>query len=230
MHNTNVDWQNRIHSCYPPSGVGSRKIRPLKLRAGEINANPTTEDAENAALSAWTRRDETKEGLDQISNELIDARMELEEWSAWCGEHVEPERTQQEEQQQAPTTPAVIQSAIPSEFFLFLLARAGLQNLKPLPMKGTKTPVIPIAHFCSSPFIPTNELSWYSCAKLFHTKILGIHHGKDADSLGMGFSASGPTSTGVSDASTLPAQRPGTNPPGIPELSSSPWTRRWRKE
>ena len=40
--------------------------------------------------------------------------------------------------------------------------------------------------------------------------------------LGMDFSASCPTSAGISDASTLPVQRPGTNPPGIPQPSSSP--------
>ena len=42
--------------------------------------------------------------------------------------------------------------------------------------------------------------------------------------LRMDFSASCPTSAGISDASTLPVQRPGTNPPGIPQPSSSPST------
>ena len=198
-----------------------------------------TEDAEAALLSSRAERDEAETEIDHLSSALIDARTELEEWDEWYASHYPPEGVREQElleepPQVCPSTPPVVQSTIPSEFlppprprsFAEPRARAeeggmdaprvapGQPSSSAFPTFAPTTPqqlmqpsMVTSAAGTPSPSTPGNP--WASTRERLQMPL-----GMDVHSC--------PTSAGISDASTLPMQRPPINPPGLASQPSAP--------
>ena len=215
-----------------------RKNMAIQAEEWQQHAESISTQATEAIQAVQLERDEGQEEIDQLSQALIHARSELEEWEKWHGATDEWEGWEgensppipDEQPRGAPTTPPVVQSTIPQEFlpprsvqpFLPKARSAppaptspGEGNSSSYPRDGSSIPTFapttpqPLLHPGSGGSMPATPIPATPIpSRAAPGNTWAYTRERMQTPLGTDFQSC-PTSAGVSDASTTPIPRPG---------------------